>query len=202
MKKIIAEKYESFKAKDLKNYSKIVNAYFRRKKYILLLALLTLSCSVQNEVNTDYYKTLEPNLHVSFYDKLDTIRNQYNSQFYTKSFIKTFTESEAVDYSKPISLKLQKDIMYLQFTNKNKKQIVLQFYGKKRHKKFVFYTNYETISFPVLLMKKEMQRFKVYISESKELIIQKYNVNEGMLLFFGAGNSYENVYRFKILKDE
>ena len=34
MKKKLTEKYESFKAKDLKNYSKIVNAYFRKKKYL------------------------------------------------------------------------------------------------------------------------------------------------------------------------
>ena len=41
MKKILTEKYESFTAKDLKNYSKIVNAYFRRKKFLLLISFTT-----------------------------------------------------------------------------------------------------------------------------------------------------------------
>ena len=198
MKKIIAEKYESFKGKDLKNYSKIVNAYFRRKKVIVLLSLTTLSCSVQNEINIDDFKSLKPNLNVRFYDKLDTI-GSYDIRVLTRSFIKEFVDNDKVDYSKPISLKLEKDKMYLRFIDKNRKEFVLQFYGKLHNKKFVFYTNYQTINFPVLFMTKQMERYKIYISENNELLIEKYNVSEGMLLCFGAGNSHENLYRFKIL---
>lgn len=164
-----------------------------------LVLLTTMSCSVQNQIYTDYYKLLEPNLNVRFYDKLDTIKSQYDASIYTKSFIKLFTDKNDVDYSKPISLKLENDKMYLHFIDLNKKEFVLRFYGKLLKNKFVFYTNYKTINFPVLLMSKQMERYKIYISENNELLVQKYNVNEGALFCFGAGNSYENLYRFKIL---
>lgn len=198
MKKIRTEKYESFKAKDLKNYSKIVNAYFKRKKILLLISFTTISCSVQNEINTDGFKKLEPNLNVRFYDKLDTIAH-YDIRVLTKSLIKDFIDNDKVDYSKPVSLKLEKDKMYLRFTDVNKKEFILQFHGKLHRKKFVFYTNYETINFPFLLMKKQMERFKVCISENNDLLIEKYKVSEGMFLLFGAGTSNENMYKFKIL---
>lgn len=198
MKKIITEKYESFKAKDLKNYSKIVNAYFRKKKYLLFISFTTLSCSVQNEINTDGFKKLEPNLNVKFYDKLDTIA-QYDIRVLTKSLIKEFVDNDKVDYSKPVSLKLEKDKIFVRFTDVYKKEFVLQFHGNLHRKKFVFYTNYETINFPVLLMKKQMERYKIHISENNELVIQKFNVSEGMFLLFGAGTSNENIYKFKIL---
>lgn len=165
-----------------------------------LVLLTTISCSVQNQLDTDYYKSLEPNLNVRFYDKLDTIRNEYNPGFFTKSFAKLFTDKDDVDYSKPISLKLEKDKMYLHFSDVHKKEFVLQFYGKLHQRKFVFYTNYKTINFPVLLLTKQMERYKIYLSENNELLVEKYNVNEGMLFCFGAGNSYENLYRFKILE--
>ena len=198
MKKIIKEKYESFKEKDLKNYSKIVNAYFRRKKFIVFISLSALSCSVQNEINTDDFKPLEPNLSVRFYDKLDTIA-QYDVRVLTRSLIKEFVENDKVDYSKPVTLKLEKEKMYMHFTDVNKKEFVLLFYGKLRKKKFVFYTNYETINFPFLLMKKQMERFKVCISKNNDLLIEKYYVSEGMFLVFGAGTSNENMYKFKII---
>ena len=44
-----------------------------------------------------------------------------------------------------------------------------------------------------------MERYKIHISENNELVIQKFNVSEGMFLLFGAGTSNENIYKFKIL---
>jgi hypothetical protein len=165
-----------------------------------LVLLTTISCSVQNEMNTDYYKPLEPNFNVRFYDKLDTIPNQYDNRIFTSSFIKLFTDKHDVDYAKPISLKLEQDKMYLSFSDIHKKEFVLQFYGKLHKKNFIFYTNYKTINFPVLLISKKMERYKICISENNDLLIEKYNVNEGMMLCFGAGNSYQNLYRFKVLE--
>lgn len=199
MKKIITEKYETFKAKDLYNYTKIVNAYFRRKKLLLFISITSISCSVQNEISTDGFKRIEPNVNVRFYDKLDTIRNQYDARIFTRSFVKLFTDKNDVDYSQPLSLKMTKNKMYLHFIDTNKKEFVLVFHGKLHQKKFVFYTNYETINFPVLFMTKQMERFKVQFSENHDLLIEKYYVSEGMLLCFGAGNSSENIYKFKIL---
>ena len=63
---------------------------------------------MQNEINTDGFKKLEPNLNVKFYDKLDTIA-QYDIRVLTKSLIKEFVDNDKVDYSKPVSLKLEKD---------------------------------------------------------------------------------------------
>jgi hypothetical protein len=138
-------------------------------------------------------------LNVRFYDKLDTIRNSYDASVSTRSFVKLFTDKKDVDYSKPIAIKMTENKMFLHFNDFNHKEFVLVFHGKLHQKKFVFYTNYKTINFPVLLLTKEMERFKIYISENNDLFVEKYNVNEGMLFCFGAGNSYENVYRFKIL---
>lgn len=165
----------------------------------LLVLITTISCSVQNQTSTDYYKSLEPNLNVRFYDKLDTLRNQYDASISTRSLVKLFTDKNDVDYSKPIAIKMTENKMYLHFSDVKKKEFVLQFYGKLHKQKFVFYTNYKTINFPVLLLSKQMERFKIQLSENNELLIEKYNVNEGMMLCFGAGNSYENLYRFKIL---
>lgn len=170
--------------------------------FIALVLLTSISCSVQNQWNIDNVKQLEPNLQVQFYDKLDTIPSQNDLRVFTTSFIKTFTDNEEVDYSKPISLKLENDKMFLQFSDKKKKEFVLQFYGKLRKRKFVFYTNYKTITFPGLLMSKQMEMFEIYVSESNDLVFQNYHTNEGMCLFLGAGNSYKNVYRFNIIKNE
>lgn len=167
-----------------------------------LIVFLSISCSVQNKIDTDYFKELSPNLNIAFYDKLDTIRNSYDSNYFTKSFLKQFTDKNNVDYSKPVILKLEQDKLYLHFKDLNQKEYVLQFYGKQHKKKFVFYTNYKTINVPVLLLTKEMERFKMYVSENNEVVFEKYNVNEGMLLVFGAGHSSKSLYKFKILKNE
>lgn len=197
MKKIQIEKHESFKAKDLKNYSKMINKYFRNRKIILLgLSFVALSCSVQNDWNCDNFRKMPENFETNFYDKLDTIAH-YNSRVITRSFITQFVENDKVDYSKPIALKINKNKLYIRFTDKNKKDFVLQFFGKLHQKKFVFYTNYETINFPVLLMKKQMERYKIHVLNNNEIVIEKYNVSEGMFLLFGAGSSSENVYKFK-----
>jgi len=169
------------------------------KIFAVLVMLTTMSCSVQNEINTDGFKRIAPNLNVRFYDKLDTIRNQYDASISTRSFVKLFTDKNDVDYSKPITIKITENKMYLHFNDSNKKEFVLVFHGKLHKKKFVFYTNYQTINFPVLFMSKQMERFNIQISENQELLIEKYYVSEGVLLCFGAGNSYENIYKFKIL---
>lgn len=169
------------------------------KIVVFLVLITTISCSVQNEIQTDNFKRLEPNLSVKFYDKLDTIKNHYDASISTRSFVKLFTDKNDVDYTKPIAIKMTENKMYLHFSDVQKKEFVLQFYGKLHKQKFVFYTNYKTINFPVLLLSKQMERFKIQLSENNELLIEKYNVNEGMFLVFGAGNSYENLYRFKII---
>lgn len=169
------------------------------KTAAFFVLLTTISCSVQNEIDKDDFKQLKPDFNVSFYDKLDTIRSEHTPGFFTKSFMKLFTDEIDVDYAKPISLKLEKDKMYLSFSDLNKKEFVLQFDGKLHKKKFVFYTNYKTINFPLLLVTKEMKRYEIYISENTDLLVEKYAVSEGMMLCFGAGHSYKNIYRFKIL---
>jgi hypothetical protein len=89
--------------------------------------------------------------------------------------------------------------MFLSFSDIHKKEFVLQFYGKLHRKNFIFYTNYKTINFPVLLISKKMECYKICISDNNDLLVQKYYESGGMLLCFGAGFSYANLYRFKIL---
>lgn len=201
MKKINNEILNSFCLMDLQRYSTLVNQYFKRKWRFLFLLFLT-SCSVQNQINNEEFIRLPKSLSVRFYDKLDTITTQYDNRIVTRSFIKDFSNKNDIDFSKPIHLEFNQKELYLKFEDKLHTQYVLKFYGKQFNKKFVFYTNYETISFPILFMSKQMTKYSVYMSNDNEIIFEEHNINEGMLLVFGGSQSSRFDYRFKILKDE
>lgn len=55
MKKIFSESLASFREKDIKQYSKIINQYFKRKWRFVFVFFLV-SCSVQNVIVQDEYK--------------------------------------------------------------------------------------------------------------------------------------------------
>lgn len=108
MKKIFSESLASFREKDLKQYSKIINQYFKRKWRFVFVFFLV-SCSVQNVIVQDEYKKIPKQMSVRFYDKLDTIQHQYGNQFFTRSFMNEFTDKKNIDFSVPIELQLLKD---------------------------------------------------------------------------------------------
>lgn len=201
MRKIIKEHLTSFREEDLKKYSKIVNLYFRRKRIYISVLFIT-SCGVQNEINRDDNKPISKGFSANFYDKSDTIRNQYDNRIFTRSLIKDFSNVDNIDYSKPIQLRIVNDNLYLKFVDTNKKEFVLKYYGKLQKRRFVFYTNYKTISFPIVLITKEMTKYSIYLSSENEIIFDNHNINEGMFLMFGAGNSSKYDYKFKIIKNE
>lgn len=180
---------------------KVIYCWFGNKWPALLLILLS-SCSVQNQIDKDDFNSIPKNFSAVFYDQPDTIVNPYDNSIRIRSFVKDFTDKNNIDYSKPIRIDIMKKELYLQFEDTNKKKYVLQFFGEKHNKKFVFYTNYETVSFPILFMRKEMSKYSVYLSKKDELIVENHYVNEGMLLLFGAGNSSSSDYKFKLLKNE
>ncbi|WP_298120587.1 hypothetical protein [Flavobacterium sp.] len=191
--------FESFNWMDLKRYSKIINFYLRRNSKFLMLFLIS-SCSVQNEINKDDYRHISKTFSAQFYDKLDTVNVQYNTSFFTRSLIKEFTNNDNVDYTKPTQIQIIDNQLYLKFSDKNSKSYVLKFFGKYSKRKFVFYTNYETITFPVVFTTKQISKYSVYLSKENEIIFKNYNVNEGMLLLFGAGTSSDKSYIFKLIK--
>ena len=78
MRKIIIKRLESFKEKDLKNYSRMVNRYFKRKLRFVFVFILA-SCSVQNQTNKDDFKKMPKQFSLTFYDKLDTIQHHYGN---------------------------------------------------------------------------------------------------------------------------
>ena len=141
-------------------------------------------------------------MSVRFYDKLDTIQHQYGNQFFTRSFVNEFTDKKNIDYSEPIELKLQKDHLFIKFQDMLKKQFVIKVSGKRYRKRFVFYTNYQTVSFPVIFISKQMTKFVLEFPNDDSILVKRADTNEGMALFFGAGSSSENEYIFKIIKDE
>ncbi|NHN26506.1 hypothetical protein FIA58_012540 [Flavobacterium jejuense] len=200
MKKIINRELVSFTENDIKKYSRMVNEYFKRKWRFVFVFLLV-SCSVQNEINKDDFKSISNNFSASFYDKLDTIGN-YDNRIITRSLLKELIDIDTINYSKPIKIEIKKETLFLKFEDSNKKQYVLKFLGEKHKKRFVFYTNYKTISFPLVLMSKEMKRYSIYLTSTDEIIFANKNENTGMLLFFGAGNSSGFEYQFKLLRDE
>lgn len=201
MRKIIEEHLESFREKDLKRYSRIVNRYFKRK-FRFVFVLFLVSCSVQDAINKEEFEKIPKSMSVRFYDKLDTIQHQYGNQFFTRSFVNEFTDKKNIDYGEPIELKLQKDDLYIKFQDTLKKQFIIKVSGKRYRKRFVFYTNYETVSFPVIFISKQMTKFVLEFPNDESILIKRADTNEGMALFFGAGSSSENEYIFKIIKDE
>ncbi len=201
MKKINKKYLDFFGMNNLIKYLKIVNRYIIRNwQYVIILLLA--SCSVQNQINKDDYKRIPKRFSASFYDKLDSIKNQYDNRVYTKSFIRDFTNIDNIDYSKPIQIDIINKDLFLKFEDVDKKQYEIKFYGNQYNKKFVFYTNYETITFPILFIRKDMTKYSIYLPNSNEISIQKNNVSEGMLLFIGGGSSSESNYKFKLLKNE
>lgn len=201
MRKIIEEHLESFREKDLKRYSRIVNRYFKRK-FRFVFVLFLVSCSVQDAINKEEFEKIPKSMSVRFYDKLDTIQHQYGNQFFTRSFVNEFTDKKNIDYGEPIELKLQKDDLYIKFQDTLKKQFIIKVSGKRYRKRFVFYTNYETVSFPVIFISKQMTKFVLEFPNDDSILVKRADTNEGMALFFGAGSSSENEYIFKIIKDE
>lgn len=201
MKKIFSESLASFREKDLKQYSIIVNQYLKRKWRIVFVFFLV-SCSVQNVIVQDKYKKIPKQTSVRFYDKLDTLQHQYGNQYFTMSFMNEFTDKKNIDFSVPIELQILKDDLYIKFQDDFKKQFVIKVNGKRKRKRFVFYLNYETVSFPVIFISKQMIRYTIEFPKDDEVMIRRNSTNEGMLLFLGGGSSSENEYIFKILKDE
>jgi hypothetical protein len=201
MRKIIEEHLESFREKDLKRYSRIVNRYFKRK-FRFVFVFFLVSCSVQDAINKEEFEKIPKSMSVRFYDKLDTIQHQYGDQFFTRSFINEFTNKKNIDYNNPIEFKIHEDNLYVKFQDTFKKQFVIKVSGKRYRRRFVFYTNYETVSFPVIFISKQMTKFVLEFPNDESILIKRADTNEGMALFFGAGTSFEKEYIFKIIKDE
>lgn len=201
MRKIIEEHLEFFREKDLKRYSRKVNSYFKRKFRFVFVVFLV-SCSVQDAINKEKFEKMPKSISVRFHDKLDTIHHQYGNQFFTRSFINEFTDKKNIDYSEPIELKINEDNLYVKFQDTFKKQFVIKVNGKRYRRCFVFYTNYETVSFPVIFISKQMTKFVLEFPNDESILIKRADTNEGMALFFGAGTSFEKEHIFKIIKDE
>jgi hypothetical protein len=180
---------------------KTIHGYLGNKWPFLFLILFT-ACSVQNQIYKDDFNRIPKDFSAVFYDQPDTIINPYDNHIRVRSLVKDFAEVNNINYRKPIQINVKQNKLYLKFEDNNQKKYVLQFFGGKRKKKFVFYTNYQTVSFPILFMTKEMTKYTVYLSKNDELIFENHNVNEGMLLFFGAGSSSTRDYKFKLLKNE
>lgn len=203
MKKIELEKIEYFRSKDLKKYSKKVNLYFKRKFRFVFVVILV-SCSAQSPIESENYEKFPENFSAHFYDKLDTLQpvSSCDQRIYTRSFLKNFTQNETVNYQVPLEIKIRNEKIFLRFEDIFHNYHVIQFYGKKYKDKYVFYTNYKTISFPVLFTTKEMTKYICSLQNNNEFVVKEYSVNEANLFFLGAGNAYNQVYRFKILNHE
>ena len=166
------------------------------------IPVLLVSCSVHNQVNKEDFRDIPKNFTGKFYDQLDTLQLQYDQRVYTTSFMKQLTSVENINYSKPIKIDIKEKELYLSFEDAYTKQYVLKFYGKRHKHKFVFYTNYETISFPIVFITKNVTRYSVFMPTEEEIMFENSYTNEGMFLIVGAGNSHKSDYKFKLLKNE
>lgn len=175
--------------------------YLVMKVCIMIFFFLGISCSVQDNISKDDFKKIPSNFSAQFYDKLDSVGN-YNNKVITRSLLTDFVDNNNINYAIPVKIAIVDNELFLSFKDVNEKQFVLKFYGKKYKSRFVFYTNYKTVSFPFILMSKEMQKYRIYLTNTNEIIFQKESENTGMLLFFGAGSSSVNDYQFKLLKNE
>ncbi len=183
------------------SFQKHLNRCLKRNWPVLFVFCIT-SCTIQNQINRDGYKSIPPKFSGKFYGKVDTLHVQYDSRIYTSSLIKQMTNIDNVDYSKPIQVEIKDKELFISYDDARAKRHVLKFYGKRYKNKFVFYTNYQTVTFPVVFMTKEMTKYSVYLPSDKEIVFEKHNVNEGMVLLFGAGNSHKTDNKFKLLPNE
>lgn len=193
MKKVRNDFLECFKER----FSWLLN-----KKWQFLLVFILTSCSVQNKVNKDDYLPISRGFSGIFYDRLDTISSNYDARINTRSLMKDLTNIEDIDYLKPIHIDLNQKEMYLSFETIHMKKYVVKFYGKRHKNRFVFYTNYKTISFPILFISKEVEKFEINFPTENEIVFESKSVNEGMFLLFGAGNSSKSDYKFKLIRNE
>ncbi|WP_026704058.1 hypothetical protein [Flavobacterium soli] len=193
MKRILYENFESL--------SQFLNWCLKRK-WQFAVVLCFASCTVHNHVSREDYKSIPSDFSGKFYDQLDTIVAQYNNRIYTKSFMKELANIDNINYSKPIKIDIKEKELYLSFEDVHAKQYVLKFYGKRHKSKFVFYTNYQTISFPIVFITKSVTKYSVFMPTDNEIMFEDSYVSEGMLLFFGAGSSSKSDNKFKLLQNE
>ncbi|NBL64761.1 hypothetical protein GV828_06050 [Flavobacterium sp. NST-5] len=178
----------------MKKLFKIIN--------VLVLAMCVSSCSVREEINKDNFRRMSKNFSGRFFDVLDTIKNTHDDRILTSSLLKNLSNIDNIDYSKPIHIAIFEKELQLKFNCLNEKSVVLIIPGQRYRRRFVFYTNYETVSFPVLFITKEMTKYTIYLPDENQVMFRKHNVNEGMLLLFGAGFSYHSNANFKLLPNE
>lgn len=173
-----------------------------KQNWPVLFVFCITSCTIQNKINRDGYKSIPPKFSGKFYDQLDTLQVRYDNRISTSSLMKKISNISNVDYSKPIQIDIKDKELFVSYDDAQAKRHVLKFYGKRYKNKFVFYTNYETISFPIIFISKEMTKYSIYLPSDKEIIFEMYSVNEAALLFFGGGNSHGSDNKFKLLPNE
>jgi len=155
-----------------------------KQNWPVLFVFCITSCTIQNKINRDGYKSIPPKFSGKFYDQLDTLHVQYDNRIFTSSLMKKMFNIENVDYSKPIQIDIKDKELFVSYSDPRAKQHVLKFYGKRYKSKFVFYTNYETISFPIIFISKDMTGILFICLVINEIIFEIHSVNEAALLFF------------------
>lgn len=175
---------------------------FLKQNWPILFVFCITSCTIHNQINRDGYKSIPPKFSGKFYDQLDTLQVQYDNRIFTTSLMKQMSNIGNINYFKPIHIDIKDKELFLSYEDLHAKRHVLKFYGKRFKNKFVFYTNYETVTFPIVFMTKNMTKYAIYLPSEKEIIFEKRTVNEGMLLLFGAGNSGKFDNKFKLLPNE
>lgn len=75
----------------------------------------------------------------------------------------------------------------------------LHYEGKLKRKCFEFYTEYETLNFPPLLMMTQKSKMQLYRQPDSSLVVRKTFDHSGMLFIIGAGNSGSYYSIFKSL---
>lgn len=173
-----------------------------KQNWPVLFVFCITSCTIQNKINRDGYKSIPSKFSGKFYDQLDTLRVQYDNRIFTSSLMKKISNITNVDYSKPIQIDIKDRELFFTYDDAQAKRHVLKFYGKRYKNRFVFYTNYETISFPVIFISKDMTKYSVYLPTDKEIIFEMHSVNEAAVLFFGGESSHKSDNKFKLLPNE
>jgi len=173
-----------------------------KRNWPFLFVFCIASCTVHNQINREDFKNIPKNFSGKFYDQLDTVHVQYDNKIFTRSLMKQISNVDNINFSKPIQIDIENKELFLSFEDTRAKRYVLKFYGKHYKNKFVFHTNYETVSFPIVFVTKSMTKYSIYLPSEKEIVFEEHNVNEGMLLLFGAGNSHKSDNKFKLLPNE
>lgn len=121
-----------------------------------------------------------------------------DSIFHKRNLIEML-ELHRYDADSICQLQIMPEALVIRFKDRLGGLHYVHYQGKLKQNCFEFYTEYETLNFPPLLIMTQKTKIQLYRLQDSSLVVRKKYDHSGMLLFFGAGNSgaYYSIFKSK-----